>query len=330
MALDSKLIQKKLEVLLQDQALVGLYLKQHGPSLDGARIQAFKAEHLAAKKTSLPGKSAEDDPTYRIHVKCPVCQKADILCYELKSKSLAVKHDRFMVPRYEPAKGFKPLNYSTLAVTVCPDCLFASPDKRDFITHPVGAGGEVKSQVNFMVLNQLREETPKRKALLQTAEEPGSDPEKGFAAPRSLSAAVLSYRLAMERARAEMAFQAPLSAYKAGMYALKIALLDRDAGRNDTAILKEAVKFFTLAFKASDLPSPELEFQLLYTIIALNLRLGEEAECQAYLAVLEKVKADMVKQSKDLPEVPVAAAERWLEKAKDLWTSRQEADLWAH
>lgn len=324
MGLDDKLVRKKLEVLLKEESLVDLYLRTYGPRLDMAYVAKVKQ---AQQKTTAEGAPGDkEDPTYQIKLKCPICNQNDIVCLELKAKSLTTVPDRFGAVRYQGVKGFRPMNYSLAAVTVCPACLFASPDKRDFITFSVQTRSENKSQLGPFVLDELRQKVEERKMMLA----PVADFAAHFRHPRSVEAAIHSYRLAVHRALVEASLETPLSWYKAGMYGLRIALLLRDSGKPDDAILKESVAYLSKSFRNSELKTPEMEYQLVYTLSALYLRLDDQAQCQAFLGVLDKTKADLAKREKDDPSVNSGPVEKWLEKAKDLWTDRELPDLWKH
>lgn len=323
MGMDDKLVRKKLEVLLKDQSLVEKYLRTYGPRLDMNYIAKMKQGQA---KEGSDGAGNTDEPTYQIKVKCPICNQNDILCYELKSKSLSVVPDRFMAPRYEGVKGFKTLNYSLLAVTVCPTCLFASPDKRDFITFSVQTKSENKSQLGPFVLEEIRQKAEERKMMITGV----TDMTSYFRAPRTVEAAIASYRLSIHRALGEATLENPLAWYKAGMYSLKIAVLLRDAGKPDEPMLKEAVDYLSKSFRNSELKVPELEYQLVYTIAALFLRLGDQAKCQSYIGTLEKWKGELEKAAKDDPQATTAHVSKWLDKIKDLWTDRDLPDTWKH
>lgn len=324
MGFDDKLVRKKLEVLLKDESLVEKYLRVFGPKLDMGNISKLKQDHMRAAAAE-GGAGDKDDPTYQIKVTCPICNQAEIVCYELKAKSLTSTPDRFLVPRYAGVKPFRTLNYSLYAVTVCPACLFASPDKRDFITFSVQARAENKSQLSPFVLEELRKRVDVRKKLITAP-----DYAAHFAHPRSPDAAIAGYRLAIHRALAEASLETPLAWYKAGMYGLKIALLQRDSGKDDADILKDAAKYLANSFRASELKQPDLECQLVYLLAAVFLRLGDQTQCQSYLGVLEKWKGEIGKGKNDNPEMTLGHVERWLDKAKELWTDREDPELWKH
>jgi uncharacterized protein (DUF2225 family) len=323
MGLDDKLVRKKLEVLLKDETLVEKYLRVFGPRLDMNNIAKLKQDVL--KSVQEGSANDKDDPTYQIKVKCPICNQVDIICYELKAKSLAAAPDRFLVPRYKGVKPFRTINYSLFSVTVCPACLFASPDKKDFVTFSVQVRAENKSQLSPFVLDELRKKVDERKKLVNAA-----DFVRFFAHPRSVEAAIAGYRLSVHRALVEAGLETPLAWYKAGMYTLKMALLSRDSGKDDQPFLKDAADYLAKSFRNSELKNPELEYQLVYLLSALFLRLNDQTQCQSYMGVLEKWKGEQEKASKDNPAINTAHVVRWLDKAKELWTDREVPDLWKH
>lgn len=323
MGLDDKLVRKKLDVLLKDEVLVEKYLRVFGPKLDMNHITKIKQDAMRSAPDGSQGE--KDDPTYQIKVKCPICNQADITCFEIKAKSLTTAPDRFLVPRYAGVKPFRTINYSLFAVTVCPSCLFASPDKRDFTTFSVQTRTENKSQLGPFVLEGLRKKIEERKGIINVL-----DFTSFFRHPRNVEAGIASYRLAIHRALVEATLETPLAWYKAGMYALKVALLIRDSGGNDDAMLKEALDYLAKSFRASELKHPELEYQLVYLLSALYLRLEDPTQCQNYMGVLDKWKSEQAKEAKDNPAINTAHVDRWLDKAKELWTDRETPDLWKH
>ncbi len=323
MGLEDKLVRKKLEVLLKDELLVQKYLRIFGPRLDMNNITKLKQDHMKAAPDGPAGE--KDDPTYQLKVKCPICNQVDIACYEVKAKSLTGTPDRFLVNRFTGVRPFRTLNYSLYSVTVCPSCLFASPDKKDFVTHSVQARTEVKSQLTPYVLEELRKKVDERKKIVNAA-----DFATYFAHPRTAESGMAGYRLCIHRAMVEAGLETPLAWYKAGMYALKIAMLCRDSGKDDIDILKDAAKYLSKSFRNSEIKVPDLEYQLVYILSALYLRLEDQTSCQSYMGVLEKWKGEQEKASKDNPAINPAHVVRWLDKAKELWTDRETPDLWKH
>jgi hypothetical protein len=322
MGMEEKLVRKKLEVILREPAIIDAYLKEHGVKIDMRHVQEMK-ERFAKQQKSTVQAGASDDPTFQILVTCPGCGKKEITSHELKSKSLAVELDRYQVPRYQPTKGFKPLNYHLYAVTVCPQCFLASPDKRDFITFSVQTRSENKTQLSNYVLDEMRKRVDDRRKLLE-----GKDPDSVLSHPRSVDGAILSYRLALFRAKVEMGLESPLSFYKGGMYALRLAQFERDAGRDDEGWCQEAVKHLKTSYTRGELPNADMECQLLFIIVALQIRLQALTDAQSYIAVFDKQKG--MKPEEFGEKGRPATLERWTELAKDLWTNREDPDIWNH
>lgn len=322
-----ELMRKRLEILLGDEEMVTSYLRTYGPHIDLGKVNQLKeSRRKVAAAAAKPDAGGSDDPTYTVQVKCPICSMPGITCYELKSKSLAVITDRFFIPRYSPVRGFANLNYNLYAVTVCPKCLFASPDKKDFITWSIQTKSDVKSQLGPFVLEELKNRIDTRKKMLDGV----TDYAKHFAHPRTVVAAVDSLRLATHRALVETTLDVPLSFYKAAMYQLKIALFMRDAGKDDEPVLKEALPLMMKAFGRNESTNPDFEYQMLNALVALNLRLQNFEGAQSYLGVLEKLKTERLKAAQDDPSVKVGAVEKWVDTTKDMWTNREDPDLWKH
>ncbi len=322
MGMEEKLVRKKLEVILREPAIIDAYLKEHGVKLDMSLVQEMK-ERFAKQQKSTVQAGASDDPTFQILVTCPVCGKKEIASHELKSKSLSVAFDRYQVPRYQPTKGFKPLNYHLYAVTVCPQCLFASPDKRDFVTFSVQTRTENKSQLSHYVIDEMKARSDERRKILE-----GKDSASVLRLPRTPDGAILSYRLALFRAKVEIGLETPLSSYKAGMYSLRLAQFERDAGRDDESWCQEAVKHLKTSYTRGELPNADMECQLLYVIIALQIRLQALADAQGYLAVFDKQRG--MKPEEFGEKGRPATLDRWMELAKDLWTNREDPEIWNH
>ncbi len=322
-----ELMRKRLEILLGDEEMVTSYLRTYGPQIDLAKVNLLKeSRRKVAAAAAKPDAGGSDDPTYTVQVKCPICGMAGITCYELKSKSLAVITDRFFVPRYAPVRGFLNLNYNLYAVTVCPKCLFASPDKKDFITWSIQTKSDVKSQLGPFVLEELKNRLETRKKMLEGV----TDYAKHFVHPRTIASAVDSLRLAIHRALVETTLDVPLSYYKAAMYQLKIALFMRDAGKDDESVVKEALPLLMKAFGRNESANPDFEYQMLNALVAMNLRLQNFEGAQSYLGVLEKLKTERLKAVQEDPSIKVGAVEKWVDATKDMWTNREDPDLWKH
>ncbi len=322
MGLSIQLAKKKLNTLLEDETLVEKYIRQFGTEINIKYIKQIKT--AAPKQSGKARVEKGEDPVFKIKVRCPICHQPNIECAELKAKSQSVTFDPFMTPIFQGSSGFRTVDYSRVAVAVCPRCFFASPDKKDFITYSLTSRMEVRPQLNALVINRLKETIPQRKDQMRHVEEPNGY----FSIPRETEASLASYQLAVLRAKIEADMDVPHSLYKAGAYCLKKALICRQDGLDDDEDLKEALKYLTQCFRESNIPSQDLENQVIYVIVALFLRLGDEKQAYDYIQVLDKLLAELREKQKTVPTVKTGSAENWLAKAKFLWEDRENPDLW--
>jgi len=319
MPIDAQEVKRRLMSLLEDENLANEYIRRFGPKLDIKNIKKLKD----SKKFQLrEEEQTGEDPVYEISVKCPVCNFDKIVGYELRAKSQQVTYNKFMVPLYQGAMGYRTVNFSRLAVIVCPRCLLASADKKDFIsTSPTSKNAP--SQIGPNIILTLQERIGERKALLRSV----TDSSSYFHRPRMDDAAVLSYRLAIMRASVEAYYETPYSYYKMGAYSLKVAQLIRDAGGNNEETLKEALDYFSDAFRLSNSPSDEIEYQTIYTIVTLHLRLGNEQKAASYLGVFDRIGMELKKKMREDPKLNSIALDKWQQRTKALWEDRSDPDL---
>ncbi len=322
MTIDVSEVKKRLHALLNDANLVNKYIRRYGPNIDIKHIKEIKKARDTTTAT-LENEAEGKDPVYILHVRCPICNQDEIECHELRAKSQQVLQNKFLVPSYEGALGYRTVDYSGLAVTICPRCLFASPDKKDFARPAPSGQGVVKSGLISNVIMTLQERIGERRAVLNYV----SDPKAYFARPRNEEAAIASYRLAMKRAFVEAWYEQSYAYYKLGAYALRIAKLIKDGGGNNDEILREAVGYFEEAFTLSNCPSEEIEMQVIYTIIALYLKLGDPKKANSYIAVFANLKTHREGEIRDNPALSTVAIDKWNDKARTLWEDRNEPDL---
>lgn len=314
-------VKKRLFALLNDANMVNEYIRHYGPTLDIKNIKAIKEQRARSTRPTEEGDG--QDPVFEVKLNCPICSQTNIASYELRAKSQQVIQNKFLVPQYKGAMGYKTCDYTVLAVTVCPRCLFASPDKKDF-NRPASSGqGEQKSQLISNVIMTLQEKIGERKALLKSV----SDYQNYFKRPRLDDAAIDSYRLAMSRARVEAYYEQPYSLYKLGAYALRTAKIMKDAEMDNREMLREALAFYEEAFRASNCPSEEIEMQVIYTIVALYLKLGDQKKANSYIGVFSNLINARKTEMKENPKLNTAAIERWEGKAKLLWEDRDMETL---
>ncbi|MFP4416087.1 MAG: DUF2225 domain-containing protein [Chitinivibrionales bacterium] len=324
MAVDVAEVKKRLFALLNDTNLVNEYIRQYGPKMDIKHIKKIKAqkENLAMIGEQGEGK----DPIYELTLTCPVCNQENITCYELRAKTQQITYSKFLVPVHTGALGYRSVDYNMLSVTICPRCLMASSDKKDFIRKSASGPGTIKSQLPNMIIMTLQEKIGERRAFLKSV----TDYEGFFRRPRGVDAAIASYRLAMLRTSVERLYEQPYSYYKTGAYALRIAQISKNAGIDNSQSLQEALKYFEEAFRNSNCPAEDIEMQVIYTIAALHLKLGNLKKANSYIGVFQNLRNTRAAEMKENPRLTTATIDKWHEKAKTLWEDREMEDLFTY
>jgi uncharacterized protein (DUF2225 family) len=317
MAIDVAEVKRRLQTLLNDSNLVNDYIRQFGPTIDIKHIKAVK--EAKTKGLSTGDNGVGDDPIFEIKVTCPVCGRDDLTCYELRAKSQQILKNKFLVPSYEGASGYRTVDYSFLAVTVCPRCLFASPDKKDWSR----SEGDDKTQMPANVIMTLQEKIGERKAILKSI----PDPDNYFKRPRTVDSAIATYKLALARAHVEAFYEQPYALYKLGAYSLRIAKIIRDSGGDNREVLREALGYYEEAFRMSNCPTEEIEMQVIYSIVALNLKLGDPKKANSYLGVFTNLHNERANEMKENPKLNLIIINKWIEKAKMFWEDRDREDL---
>lgn len=320
--IDTIEVKRRLLALLNDQKLVDDYLNQYGPSIDIKHIKAVKEKfknNVSVVQDETPG----DDPVFDILVKCPVCNQNEIISHELRAKSQQITQNKFLVPVYLGAGGFKTVDFTIIAVTVCPNCLFASPDRKDFGRHDNNTHSDQKTQLSGNTLTSLQEKVNERKSLLKATD----NYLEYFKRPRSCESAIDSYRLAISRAKVEAWYEQPYSFYKLGAYSLRIAKIMKDNLLDNSSVLKEALGYFEEAFRTSNCPSEEIEMQVIYLISALYLRLGDQKKANSYIAVFNNLHNTRITEMRTNPKLSAIIIDKWADKAKRLWEDRDDPGL---
>lgn len=316
-------VKRRLLALLNDQNLVNDYIRQYGPTIDIKHIKSIKEKTEKHSKNDVSDSEVGQDPVYEIKVKCPVCNQTNISCNELRAKSQQIIPNKFLIPTYQGASGFKTVDYTMIAVTVCPRCLFASPDKKDFARSATSSQAEIKSQLAHGILLILQEKIGERKALLGSI----TDYENYFKRPRSEESAINSYKLAISRAKAEAWYEQPYALYKIGAYILKIAKIIKDSGKDNREQLIEALGYFEEAFRTSNCPVEDIEMQVIYTIVALNIKIGEFKKANSFLGVFTNLINTRTAEMRENPKLNTVTIEKWADRAKFLWEDRETPDL---
>ena len=324
MPVDTKEVKRRLVLLLKDENLVGDYIRRFGPVIDMKNIKLIKeGEASGDTRGEEMDISKGEDPIFELKLTCPVCSNNNITSYELKAKSQQIVENKLLQQEYIGAMGHRTVDYDFLAVSLCPRCLFASPDRKDFVNKNKISGGTIPSQIPPNVVLTLQEKIGERKALVEGI----ANVEEFLKRPRKSEAAILSYKLAAVRAKIEAFYELPNSLYKLGFYFLKIAKIMKKRKEEDAPALKEALEYFLECFKNSNASGEVAEYRIIYCIVALYLRLGEPKKAHPYIGVLDKIRGELNAKSKADPKINVAFVDTWLNKVKILWEDREREDL---
>jgi uncharacterized protein (DUF2225 family) len=324
MPVDVKEVKRRLLVFLKDENLVTEYIRRFGPTIDIKNIKAVKEKEDAEAIKEGDGPSEGIDPIFESLINCPVCNKEGIISYELKAKSQQIVDTRLLQQEYLGAMGHKSVDYDMLAVSICPRCLFASPDRKDFASVNKITGKITLSQILPNPILTLQEKIGERKALVAGI----ANVEDFFKRPRKPDAAILSYKLAGMRAKVEAYHELPNALYKLGFYYIKLAKIIKRKGEDDSTALKEALEYFEECLKNSNASGEAAEYRVLYMIVALHIRLKEDRKAHPFLAAFDKIRSDLSAKAKTDLKINLTVIDQWLNKAKNIWEDRERNDLW--
>jgi hypothetical protein len=322
--IDENGVRRRLKIMLGSDKLVEEYIAKNGFRIDMVKIQALRASTEKAAEIEEPGETAADDPVFTVFLKCPSCYMTKLPSHELKSKSQQVITDKFGMPTYRAIGRYKAVDYNLISVTVCPQCLFASPDNKDFITRDPARAREVPAHLHQGELAAILAAADERATWLASQ---GLDPMADLLPrTRSPQAGLASYELAIQRAKIEFSRNVPFSAYKMAGYTLKKAVISRTYGLDETTHLEQALKLYLLCFERSNAPGFNYEGHALYQIIALALKTGQMDIAGSYIGVLDRSKSRV--DSGNVDAQVASAFQRWYASARELWADRENPDLW--
>jgi uncharacterized protein (DUF2225 family) len=334
-------INSQLKFWLKDDKLVEEYIAKYGPAFnmkhiqsiqtqiasslpdDGTTAPALPRKPVTKKLTPEEEEALKEDPLYSVKVQCPSCKRKNIDHYELRAKSQQVSYTKFYVPVYQGTMEFRTVDFNRVAVTVCPQCLFASPDKKDFLTFSSITKNEQASQIGHIILGTLLEKTAERKGLLKNV----PDYEKYFTQPRSLDGVLASYQLAMARTQVEAFYETPYALYKLGAYSLKVARILQMEKKEYLPMLEEAQAYLEESFSRSECPSEGLEYQVLYLVVAIALRRGDQQKAGMYISTLERILSEKKHKASTDPKINILEITRWHGRIKNLWEDRATPEL---
>jgi len=330
----SKYIVSKLQAILGSDHLVEAYLRKFGEIVNEQYIEQIKKAETQKIQAISGGAAVEkkngDDPVYEILCQCPVCYREEIVSYHLRSKSQTVKETIFLVPQYSAVLKYFAEDFNLLQTTVCPECLFASPDPRDWSVKSKFTGKIDESQLSdhTKLMSDLRNHELNRKNKFPAIK---GNPNY-FARPRSYERAIESIELSIMRAELEVKHALLTGEFKIGSYYLKIADIKKKQKKEFKETLKIAEKYFSAAAIKSELPSVALEMLSIYQVIALNLYLGDKTKAAEFMKIFKaavRQKEEAVKlNSTSENKAAFSEANKWNNKVSNLWEYREDPDFW--
>jgi hypothetical protein len=327
----NKFVVEKLKSLLGSDDLVSMYLEKYGELVNTSYVEKLK-EHLKQQATSTknPEKKKGEDPVFQINMHCPACYKQNVVSYNLRAKSQVITESLFLVPQYAGFGEYFSENFSLIQTTVCPECLFASPDPRDWTRVNSITGVETPSLLSAhgKLMQEIRNLEFNRKSAFPNTKTDANY----FARPRPLDRAIESIRLSILRAELELKFLLPSVYYKLGAYNLKIADMEKKSHKDFKESLVTAEKFFTIAVEKSDCQTTNSEMESIYQVVALNMYLGNRDKAAAFI----KITRDVLRQREySVKENPTPDTKRdlgdvskWEKRIGILWEYKDDKGYW--
>lgn len=322
--IDENGVRRRLKIMLGSDKLVEEYIKQYGFRIDMTKVKTMRSVTEKVLDISAPGETAADDPVFTVFLKCPSCYMTNLPSYELKAKSLQVLTDKFGMPHYRAMGKYKVVDYNLLSVTVCPQCLFASPDKKDFIGRDPARAREIPPRLHQGELAAILAAADDRATWLAGRK---LDP-MGDLLPRARGpeAGMACYDLAIQRAEIEFKRNVPFSAYKIAGYTLKQATIATTYQMDPTPYYVKALKGYLTCFERSNAPGFNYEGMVLYQVIALALRLNQTEIAGSYIGVLDRSKMRI--ESANVEPAISQQFIRWYNASREIWSDRENPDLW--
>jgi len=322
--IDENGVRRRLKIMLGNDKLVEEYIKQYGFRIDMTKVKTMRSVTEKVLDIAAATETAADDPVFTVFLKCPSCYMTNLPSYELKAKSLQVMTDKFGMPHYRAMGRYKVVDFNLLSVTVCPQCLFASPDKRDFIGRDPARAREIPPRLHQGELAAILAVADDRSTWLGGQ---NLDPMNDILPrTRTPQAGIACYELAIQRAEIEFKRNVPFSAYKIAGYTLKQATIAGTYQIDPAPYYLKALKGYLTCFERSNAPGFNYEGQVLYQVIALALRLNQLEIAGSYIGVLDRSK--MRVESASVEAAIAQQFTRWYNAAREIWADRENPDLW--
>lgn len=265
------------------------------------------------------------NPIMTAMVTCPVCDRDDVIFYSLKAKSLASKQNVFSIPIYLDTPKYMYVDYNDYTFSVCPDCFFTSVNKKEFIFIDSITGIKNKTVLLPKVLQHWKENPKEVEDVLID----NFVDANAYKEPRTDEGIISSIKLAIYKTGLEIKYKIPYSYLRRGKIYLKLFYTSRKLYKKDNEdILKLALEDFEYVFKESDFPDISYEYELLYLIAAIYMRLGDETKATSYLKVFDQTKGEILQKAKADPKINTTEVVKWLTRARNLWQDRSDNNVW--
>ena len=265
------------------------------------------------------------NPILTAMVTCPVCENDNVIFYSLKAKSLASKQNVFSIPIYLDTPKYVYVDYNDYTFSVCPDCFFTGVNKKEFIYTDSITGIKNKSILLPKVLEHWKNNPKEIEDLLVD----NFVDETSYKEPRTDEGIISSVKLALYKAGLEIKYKIPYSYLKRGKIYLKLFYTSRKLYKKDNEdILRQALEDFEYVFKESDFPDITYEYELLYLIVAIYIRLGDDAKATSYMKVFDQTKSEIIQKAKSDPSINTSEVVKWLTRAKNLWQEKSDNNVW--
>lgn len=264
-------------------------------------------------------------PIITYDVECPICFTDKIKFYSLRAKSLPNRPNVFEVPVYEASPKYSYVDFNELTHNVCPHCFYTATRKADFNSIDADSGKRIYAEVKQTILthwqNNPKEVTNNLLDSFLT--------EKPFLHPRNSEAVIASYKLAIYKATLEINYKLPFANLKRARNYLKMYYLHNKYYKNfNDDYLRSAAEDLEIVFKNSDFPDKVYEYEVCYLLVAIYIRLKEEGKAGSFIKILDMIKGELTQKSKDNPSITFQDINKWLTKAKTLWQSKNEPEVW--
>ena len=327
----AKFIRIKLKALFMKESLVDLYLQRYGEIINQKFVDELKGEVKAMESSGNAGgelsNKAPSDAIFEFEYQCPACRYGNVIGYHLRSKSQMIEETLLLVPHYSAFEQYGAVDYSILQTAVCPKCLFASPDPKDWTRINKFNGMITDSQlvIHSQLLKDIRAQERERHARYPEAK----NDLKYFLRPRDAKKGLESIELSIMRAQLEKEYSLPAVNYKIGKQYLKYADIKARNQEDPNDARKEAEKYLVDAVKTSDCDNLALELECMYLVIVMALATKNTDKAMQFIRIAKDLLIQKQTLNREEPSAElrtdIGVVEKWLKRIAPLWEFRDDA-----